>query len=127
MEEYKAFWAEVRKALGIKAFAPDETGLVSVSIDERVNMNLQYVEASRKVLCFVEVARLDDATPKEVYRELMAAGLFGRETGGGYFTLEPESNTVVYNYMFDFDKAAEIMDRGRELMAKALDEYEKNA
>lgn len=27
---------------------------------------------------------------------------------------------------FDFDKAAEIMDRGRELMAKALDEYEKN-
>ena len=28
---------------------------------------------------------------------------------------------------FDFDKAAEIMDRGRELMAKALDEYEKTA
>lgn len=27
---------------------------------------------------------------------------------------------------FDFDKAAEIMDKGRELMAKALDEYEKN-
>ena len=27
---------------------------------------------------------------------------------------------------FDFDKAAEIMNRGRELMAKALDEYEKN-
>lgn len=27
---------------------------------------------------------------------------------------------------FDFDKAAEIMDRGRELMSKALDEYEKN-
>lgn len=27
---------------------------------------------------------------------------------------------------FDFDKAAEIMEKGRELMAKALDEYEKN-
>lgn len=106
MEEYEAFWAEVRKALGIEAFAPDETGLVSVSVDGRFNMNLQYVEASRKVLCFVEVAHLDDSTPTEVYRELLAAGLFGRDTGGGYFALEPESNIVVYNYLFDFDVAA---------------------
>ncbi|MBR4369467.1 MAG: type III secretion system chaperone, partial [Victivallales bacterium] len=27
-------------------------------------------------------------------------------TAGGFFSLEPESNTVLYNYFFDFEPAA---------------------
>ena len=32
---------------------------------------------------------------------------FGKETAGGYFALEPDTETVVYNYFFDFERAAE--------------------
>lgn len=110
MEEYKKFLEAVRASTGIDALVPDDFGLVSVSVDERYTVNLQYVEASRKVLCFIEVATVDIETPKSVYRDLLAGGLFGRETAGGYFALEPETGTVVYNYMFDLDVVSANID-----------------
>lgn len=106
MEEYRKFLAEVRKETGIEAMTPDEGGLVSVSVDGKFNVNLQFVEASGQVLCFVEVATLPKDAPKEIYRDLLAGGLFGRDTAGGHFTLEQETETVVYNYVFDFERAS---------------------
>jgi len=109
-EDYDRFLAEVRKQTGIEAMTSDDAGLVSVSVDEKYNVNLQFVEASGKVLCFIEVATLPPDAPKAVYRDLLAGGLFGKETGGGYFALEAESETVVYNYLFDLDAAAKDVD-----------------
>ena len=105
-EDYDRFLAEVRKQTGIEALTSDDAGLVSVSVDEKYNVNLQFVEASGKVLCFIEVATLPHDAPKAVYRDLLAGGLFGKETAGGYFALEAETETVVYNYFFDLETAA---------------------
>ena len=58
------------------------------------------------MLCFVEVAELPTDAPREVYRDLLAGGLFGKDTAGGDFALEPETETVVYNYFFDLETAA---------------------
>ena len=107
IEDYRKFLAAVRKQTGIEALEPDEGGLVSVRVDDAYNVNLQFVEATGRVLCFVEVAQLSADTPKEVYRDLLAGGLFGKETAGGYFALEPDTETVVYNYFFDLAQAAE--------------------
>lgn len=109
-EDYKAFLAEIRKETGIEAMVSDDSGLVTVNVDGKYNLNLQFVEQTGRILCFVEVAQLPPDAPKDVYRDLLAAGLFGKETGGGYFTLEPETETVVYNYFFDLDKAAEDVE-----------------
>ena len=57
-EEYENFLAEVRKQTGIEAMTSDDAGLVSVRVDEKYNVNLQFVEATGKVLCFIEVAEL---------------------------------------------------------------------
>lgn len=110
--DYEQFLAEVRKTSGIESLKADESGLVSVRVDDAYNVNLQFVEATGKVLCFVEVAALpkDAAKAKEVYRDLLVGGLFGKDTAGGYFALEPDSETVVYNYFFDLDKAAADTD-----------------
>ncbi len=102
MDEYKSFLAEVRKLTGLEMLVPDETGLVSVRVDDEYNLNIQLVEQTSKLLCFVEVATLPQDAGKDVYRELLAGGLFGKDTGGGYFALEMETETVVYNYLFDF-------------------------
>lgn len=110
MNDYKKFMEEVRKATGIAALSPDESGLVSVKVDDAYNVNLQFVEATGKVLCFVEVAELPPGAPSSVYRELLAGGLFGRDTAGGYFALEPETETVVYNYFFDLETAAKDVE-----------------
>ena len=105
-EEYENFLDEVRKQTGIEAMTSDDAGLVSVCVDEKYNVNLQFVEATGKVFCFIEVATLPPDAPKAVYRDLLAGGLFGKETGGGFFALEAGSETVVYNYFFDLETAA---------------------
>ena len=42
-EDYDRFLAEVRKQTGIEALTSDDAGLVSVSVDEKYNVNLQFV------------------------------------------------------------------------------------
>ena len=108
--DFNDFIAAVRKDTGLAPFVPDESGLVSIRVDDTYNVNLQFVEATGKILCFVEVAALPKDAAKEVYRDLLVGGLFGKDTAGGYFAVEPESETVVYNYFFDLDKAAENTD-----------------
>ena len=119
-DEFNGFLTEVSKATGIDAFQADETGLVSVRVDDAYNVNLQYVEATGKLLCFVEVAELPTDAPREVYRDLLAGGLFGKDTAGGYFALEPESETVVYNYFFDLDRAAKDVEEFVSTLEKIL-------
>ena len=104
--DYEQFLAEVRKVSGIESLKADESGLVSVRVDDAYNVNLQFVEATGKILCFVEVAELPKDAPAAVFRDLLVGGLFGKDTAGGYFAVEPESETVVYNYFFDLEKAA---------------------
>ena len=106
IEDYKAFLTKVSEETGIAAFKPNEDGLASMRVDDSYNVNLQFVEATGKILCFIEVARLPPDAPKAVYRDLLAGGLFGKDTAGGYFSLEAETETVVYNYFFDLEKAS---------------------
>ena len=110
LADFNDFIAAVRKDTGIASFVPDESGLVSVRVDDTYNVNLQFVEATGKILCFVEVAELPKDAPAAVFRDLLVGGLFGKDTAGGYFALEPESETVVYNYFFDLDRAAKDVE-----------------
>ena len=108
--DYEQFLAEVRKVSGIESLKADESGLVSVRVDDAYNVNLQFVEATGKILCFVEVAELPKDAPAAVFRDLLVGGLFGRDTAGGYFALEPETESVVYNYFFDLEEAAKDVE-----------------
>lgn len=110
LAEYKSFISEVRKFTGIDSFTADEEGLVSMRVDDKYNVNFQYIEGTRRFLCFVEVCTLERNTPSAVYRDLMAGALFGKETSGGYFTLDPSTDTLIYNYFFDGDDAAEDIE-----------------
>ena len=110
IEDYRNFLAEVRKATGIETLVADDAGLVGVRVDDTYNVNLQFVEATGQVLCFVEVAELPEDAPKSVYRDLLVGGLFGKDTAGGFFALEPATETVVYNYYFDLEVAAQDVE-----------------
>ena len=106
IDDYKTFLENIRKQTGLDMLVPDDDGLLSFRVDDEYNINLQFIEASGKILCFVEVVTLPSNAGVAVYRDLLAAALFGKDTAGGYFAMETESNTIIYNYMFDFDKAA---------------------
>ena len=119
-DDYNKFLSDVRNASGIESLTPDESGLVSVRVDDAYNVNLQFVEATGKVLCFVEVATLPPDASKAVYRDLLVGGLFGKETAGGYFAVEPESESVVYNYFFDLEEAAKDVEEFLHTIEKIL-------
>ena len=107
MQEYKTFVGQVAKAASLETLEPDDEGLVSLRVEDEYTLNLQFIPATGKILCFVEIAQLDDEAPKEaIYRELLTGSLFGKDTAGGYFSLEPESESVIYNYVFDANQAA---------------------
>ena len=105
IDDYKTFFETIRKQTGLEMLTPDDDGLVSIRVDDEYNVNMQFIENSAKILCFVEVATLTDDAGTAVYRDLLSGSLFGKETAGGYFALEAESNTIIYNYLFDFDTA----------------------
>ena len=65
-DSYRDFLEALRKASGIDSFVSDESGLVSVRVDDAYNLNLQIIEATGKVLCFVEVAELPPDAPRAV-------------------------------------------------------------
>ena len=119
-EDYLKFMSEVRKVSGVDTLTPDETGLVSIRVDDAYNVNLQFVEATGRVLCFVEVATLPSDASKAVYRDLLVGGLFGKDTAGGYFAVEPESESVVYNYFFDLEEAAKDVEEFLHTIEKIL-------
>ncbi len=119
-EDYLKFMSEVRKVSGVDTLTPDETGLVSIRVDDAYNVNLQFVEATGKILCFVEVTALPPDASKAVYRDLLVGGLFGRDTGGGYFAVEPETETVVYNYFFDLEAATKDVEEFVHTIEKIL-------
>ena len=105
MDDFKDFLATIRKQTGLEMLVPDEDGLVSFRVDDQYNVNLQFITATGKMLCFVEVCTLPADAGVAVYRDMMAGCLFGKETAGGYFALEPKGNTILYNYLFDFEAA----------------------
>ena len=63
LADFNDFIAAVRKDTGIASFVPDESGLVSVRVDDTYNVNLQFVEATGKVLCFIEITTLQKDAP----------------------------------------------------------------
>ena len=103
-DDYNKFLSDVRSASGIESLTPDESGLVSVRLDELE----------------VEVATLPSDASKAVYRDLLVGGLFGKETAGGYFAVEPESESVVYNYFFDLEEAAKDVEEFIHTIEKIL-------
>ena len=119
-EDFDRFLAEVRKTTGIDDMESNEAGLVSVRVQDEFNVHLQFIEETGRVLCFIEVAELPKDAGREVYRDLLAGGLFGKETSGGYFTLEPETETVVYNYFFDLETAASDVEEFISALEKIM-------
>ena len=120
LADFNDFIAAVRKDTGIASFVPDESGLVSVRVDDTYNVNLQFVEATGKILCFIEITTLSKDAPAAVFRDLLVGGLFGKDTAGGFFAVEPESETVVYNYLFDLETVAKNVEEFVSTLEKIL-------
>lgn len=103
LQDYIAFLEKVADETGIEAFRSDPSGLVGLNIEGEYDLHLQFVQTTSKILCFTQVLELPPTADKEIYRTLLAAGLFGRDTAGGTFALETDNEAIIYSYLLDFD------------------------
>ena len=120
IDDYKTFISQVRNETGIEVLTSDDSGLVTVNVDERYNLNLQFVKATGKILCFIEITELPKTASKEVYRDLLIGCLFCQDTAGGFFSLEGETETVIYNYFFDLEEVSNDIDDFVSALEKTL-------
>lgn len=90
-DEYEQFLAELRRETGVEALAADESGLASIRVDDKYNLNLHFIEATGKILCFVEVAMLPQDAPAAVGKYGQNKGFVPGKDGGGarFFAIDP--------------------------------------
>lgn len=120
LEQYSDYMKEVGTQSGLGELKADADGLISLGIEDLYEMNIQFISQTSKILIFVELLKLPKDADRDVYRELLSAQLFGNETAGGYFSLEPISEAVLYNYIFDFDPIASPPDVFIHLLEQIL-------
>lgn len=93
-QAYETLLREFGAALGQPGLAPDEDGLCALSVDDgEVTLFIQLRDEDT-VLVFAEVGLLPN---DRAARTLLAANLFGRDTGGGALGLAEETGLVVYS------------------------------
>ena len=120
MDDYKSFLNGIKDASGLPMLVPDDLGFVSIRVEDAYNVNLQFIEANAKILCFIEIMKLPASAPKKVYRDMLVGGLFGKDTAGGYLAIDDDTETVVYNYLFDYEQCAKDPDDFISTLEKIL-------
>ena len=120
MDDYKSFLKEIKDESGLQMLVPDDLGFVSIRVEDTYNVNLQFIEANAKILCFIEIMQLPASAPKKVYRDMLTGGLFGKDTAGGYLAIDDDTETVVYNYLFDYEQCAKDPDDFISTLEKIL-------
>lgn len=96
-EHYELMISELGKAAGL-TLEPDDTGYSSLEIDGSLVANIQYVTASDSIYIFYELGRIEEHVLAKACERLLAANLFGVETGGGVLAMHSDSHELVFSY-----------------------------
>lgn len=88
-EHYELMLAELGNAVNLPLEA-DDTGYSSLEIDGSLIANMQYVESSDSIYIFYELGQIDSQVLDKVCVRLLAANLFGVETGGGVLAIHED-------------------------------------
>ena len=96
-EHYQLMLAELGRAVSLP-LETDDTGYSSLEIDGSLIANMQYVESSDSIYIFYELGQIRPEALNRVCVRLLAANLFGVETGGGVLAMHEDSHEVVFSY-----------------------------
>lgn len=97
LEYFHSLISELGRTAGL-LLQPDESGFCSLDVDGSVVANIQYVKSTNSAYFFYELGALDGNNIGEIAQRLLAANLFGVETGGGTLAMHKDSLEVVFSY-----------------------------
>lgn len=91
------------RVVGLSNLSIDDSGYCSLEVDSTLIFQLQYVETNNSVYIFSEIGTLVGQHAPQIAMQLLAANLFGIETGGGTLALQADSSTVVFSYQISLE------------------------
>ncbi len=116
-EHYDSMIGELGKALDIP-LETDDTGYCCLEIDGSLLAHMQYIAVSDSFYVFFELGRIESHALSSACERLLAANLFGVETGGGVLAMHPDSHELVFSY--SFSAAEEDHVRFRQILENVV-------
>lgn len=98
-ENADLFFQHLGTTLNVPSLVMDEAGLVGLEFDGVHTLVFQYLEESNALYMYTELGTLAPEELEKKAVELLQANLFGTQTGGATFALEPAQNTLIFSYL----------------------------
>ena len=86
----KRLITEYGESVGIPTMALDENDYLALSNDERVGINIYYVEDTDVFLIATTIAELENEYRFDIYEELLTSNFLWEATGGATLSVTPE-------------------------------------
>lgn len=113
-EHYESLIRELGKSVDLELNV-DESGYCCLEIDSTMLTHMQYIDVSDSIYIFFELGRIESHVLAQVCERMLAANLFGVETGGGVLAMHADSHELVFSYSFsaaeeDFVRFQQILE-----------------
>lgn len=95
---FKELLHNLGNEIGLPQLAPDAQGYCCLQFDEKIVVNIQYVDNSQNLLLFTSVGALDEKNRRKGFEKMLQANLFWQDTGGSTLGVDPETFTVIMAY-----------------------------
>ncbi|MDY0221478.1 MAG: type III secretion system chaperone [Desulfobacterium sp.] len=73
----------------------NEDSVASLIVDDRFEIEFEYVEDGDSLFVSYALGKLEGSGNEKIYKTLLDANLYGKETGGAIFALDNRTNEVI--------------------------------
>ena len=87
--------AELGTSMGLEGFQLDANGCVQLVFDDSVEVNFEYDEADSRLQIYSSMGNVPAEGKAEVFEMLLKANLFGIESGGSVFSIDPIAGELI--------------------------------
>ena len=100
MIDFSEYIANYGKEIGLPNLKLNESGICSLSFDEKINVDIVYRKDQEQVILAAPVGNIPVEGQESFFKQLLIANAFGIENAGATLGIEEEENRVVLSYMF---------------------------
>ena len=113
--EVKDLITNIGLEFGLK-LALNENSVASLIVDDRFEIEFEYVEDGDSLFGSYVLGKFEGDGNEKIYKALLDANLYGKDTGGGIFALDNRANEVILFFKVkasetDYEQFRSMMER----------------
>lgn len=121
----KAIGEEFGVSLGL-----NENLVASLIIDEKFDVEFEYVEDIDTLYVSSPLARLTGSNKESIYKALLDANLYGKDTGGSVFALDDRTDEIILFFnveaaKIEYEKFRDMLERYLNVRTQWITNFER--